>query len=189
MLVLAADHVIADEDAFRAAVRNAMPYAEAGKLVTFGIVPDLPETGYGYIRRGEVSAGEQDTVAFEVAQFVEKPNLETAQAYVASGEYYWNSGMFLFRAGRYLEELKKYRPDILDACEKAMSAVDPDLDFIRVDEEAFLACPEESITRSWNARQMPLLCRWMRAGAMSVPGPLYGRSVLTPPRATFAMAM
>lgn len=71
MLVLAADHVIADEDAFRAAVRNAMPYAEAGKLVTFGIVPDLPETGYGYIRRGEVSAGEQDTVAFEVAQFVE----------------------------------------------------------------------------------------------------------------------
>ncbi len=72
MLVLAADHVIADEDAFRAAVRNAMPYAEAGKLVTFGIVPDLPETGYGYIRRGEVSAGEQDTVAFEVAQFVEK---------------------------------------------------------------------------------------------------------------------
>ncbi|MCR2306800.1 sugar phosphate nucleotidyltransferase, partial [Salmonella enterica] len=79
MLVLAADHVIADEDAFRAAVRNAMPYAEAGKLVTFGIVPDLPETGYGYIRRGEVSAGEQDTVAFEVAQFVEKPNLETAQ--------------------------------------------------------------------------------------------------------------
>ncbi|ELJ09980.1 mannose-1-phosphate guanylyltransferase 1, partial [Escherichia coli KTE157] len=133
MLVLAADHVIADEDAFRAAVRNAMPYAEAGKLVTFGIVPDLPETGYGYIRRGEVSAGEQDTVAFEVAQFVEKPNLETAQAYVASGEYYWNSGMFLFRAGRYLEELKKYRPDILDACEKAMSAVDPDLDFIRVD--------------------------------------------------------
>ncbi len=98
MLVLAADHVIADEDAFRAAVSNAMPYAEAGKLVTFGIVPDLPETGYGYIRRGEVSAGEQDTVAFEVAQFVEKPNLETAQAYVASGEYYWNSGMFLFRA-------------------------------------------------------------------------------------------
>ncbi|MDI4590960.1 mannose-1-phosphate guanylyltransferase ManC, partial [Klebsiella pneumoniae] len=145
MLVLAADHVIADEDAFRAAVRNAMPYAEAGKLVTFGIVPDLPETGYGYIRRGEVSAGEQDTVAFEVAQFVEKPNLETAQAYVASGEYYWNSGMFLFRAGRYLEELKKYRPDILDDCEKAMSAVDPDLDFIRVDEEAFLACPEESV--------------------------------------------
>ncbi|MCH5810104.1 mannose-1-phosphate guanylyltransferase/mannose-6-phosphate isomerase, partial [Salmonella enterica] len=80
-------------------------------------------------------------VAFEVAQFVEKPNLETAQAYVANGDYYWNSGMFLFRAGRYLEELEKYRPDILEACANAMSTVDPDLDFIRVDEQAFLACP------------------------------------------------
>lgn len=172
MLVLAADHVIADEDAFRAAVRNAMPYAEAGKLVTFGIVPDLPETGYGYIRRGEVSAGEQDTVAFEVAQFVEKPNLETAQAYVASGEYYWNSGMFLFRAGRYLEELKKYRPDILDACEKAMSAVDPDLDFIRVDEEAFLACPEESVDyavmeRTADAVVVPMDAGWSDVGSWS----------------------
>ena len=172
MLVLAADHVIADEDAFRAAVRNAMPYAEAGKLVTFGIVPDLPETGYGYIRRGEVSAGEQDTVAFEVAQFVEKPNLETAQAYVASGEYYWNSGMFLFRAGCYLEELKKYRPDILDACEKAMSAVDPDLDFIRVDEEAFLACPEESVDyavmeRTADAVVVPMDAGWSDVGSWS----------------------
>ncbi|MHA5253016.1 mannose-1-phosphate guanyltransferase [Escherichia coli] len=172
MLVLAADHVIADEDAFRAAVCNAMPYAEAGKLVTFGIVPDLPETGYGYIRRGEVSAGEQDMVAFEVAQFVEKPNLETAQAYVASGEYYWNSGMFLFRAGRYLEELKKYRPDILDACEKAMSAVDPDLDFIRVDEEAFLACPEESVDyavmeRTADAVVVPMDAGWSDVGSWS----------------------
>lgn len=101
MLVLAADHVIQQEEAFRDAVRAAIPYAENGKLVTFGIVPDLPETGYGYIRRGSVTPGEGDSVAFDVAQFVEKPNLETAQAYVASGEYYWNSGMFLFRAGRY----------------------------------------------------------------------------------------
>lgn len=76
-------------------------------------------------------------MAFDVAQFVEKPSLETAQAYVASGDYYWNSGMFLFRAGRYLEELKKYRPDITEACENAMSVVDPDLDFIRVDEASF----------------------------------------------------
>lgn len=114
----AADHVIQQEEAFRDAVRAAIPYAESGKLVTFGIVPDLPETGYGYIRRGSVTPGEGDSVAFDVAQFVEKPNLETAQAYVASGEYYWNSGMFLFRAGRYLEELQKYRPDILSACEK-----------------------------------------------------------------------
>ncbi|HEB0855406.1 TPA: mannose-1-phosphate guanylyltransferase ManC, partial [Citrobacter freundii] len=117
LLVLAADHVITNEGAFREAVRNAMPYADAGKLVTFGIVPDQAETGYGYIRRGDVSPTNTDAVAFDVAQFVEKPNLETARGYVASGDYYWNSGMFLFRAGRYLEELRKYRPDIFDACE------------------------------------------------------------------------
>ncbi|MGK3370427.1 mannose-1-phosphate guanylyltransferase ManC, partial [Citrobacter youngae] len=103
LLVLAADHMIADEEAFRKAVLNAMPYAESGKLVTFGIVPDQAETGYGYIRRGDISPANTDAVAFDVAQFVEKPNLETAQAYVASGDYYWNSGMFLFRASRYLE--------------------------------------------------------------------------------------
>ncbi|MDU5715947.1 MAG: mannose-1-phosphate guanyltransferase [Citrobacter freundii] len=172
LLVLAADHMIADEEAFREAVRNAMPYASAGKLVTFGIVPDQPETGYGYIRRGEVSPTNTDAVAFEVAQFVEKPNLETAQAYVANGDYYWNSGMFLFRAGRYLEELKKYRPDILQACENAMSAVDPDLDFIRVDEQAFLDCPEESVDyavmeRTADAVVMPMNAGWSDVGSWS----------------------
>ena len=172
MLVLAADHVIQQEEAFRDAVRAAIPYAESGKLVTFGIVPDLPETGYGYIRRGNVTPGEGDSVAFDVAQFVEKPNLETAQAYVASGEYYWNSGMFLFRAGRYLEELRKYRPDILSACEKAMAVVDPDLDFIRVDEEAFLACPEESIDyavmeRTADAVVVPMDAGWSDVGSWS----------------------
>lgn len=164
--------MIADEEAFREAVRNAMPYASAGKLVTFGIVPDQPETGYGYIRRGEVSPTNTDAVAFEVAQFVEKPNLETAQAYVASGDYYWNSGMFLFRAGRYLEELKKYRSDILEACENAMSTVDPDLDFIRVDEQAFLACPEESVDyavmeRTADAVVMPMNAGWSDVGSWS----------------------
>lgn len=147
MLILAADHVIQDESAFHNAVEAAIPLALNGKLVTFGIVPDAPETGYGYIRRGEVCHAETfvDSVAFKVAQFVEKPDADTAQAYISSGEYYWNSGMFLFRAGRYLEELEKYRPDILAACQTAMEAVDPDLDFLRVDEEAFLACPEDSI--------------------------------------------
>ncbi|CAM7930623.1 MULTISPECIES: mannose-1-phosphate guanyltransferase [Atlantibacter] len=147
MLILAADHVIQDESAFHNAVEAAIPLALNGKLVTFGIVPDAPETGYGYIRRGEVCHAETsvDSVAFKVAQFVEKPDADTAQAYLSSGEYYWNSGMFLFRAGRYLEELEKYRPDILAACQTAMEAVDPDLDFLRVDEEAFLACPEDSI--------------------------------------------
>ncbi|EEH0815631.1 mannose-1-phosphate guanylyltransferase/mannose-6-phosphate isomerase, partial [Salmonella enterica] len=165
LLILAADHIIQNEEAFRDAVRSAMSYADAGKLVTFGIVPDLPETGYGYIRRGDVVPGATNAVAFEVAQFVEKPGLETAQAYVASGDYYWNSGMFLFRAGRYLEELKKFRPDILAACEQAMRGVDPDLDFIRVDEEAFLACPEESIDyavmeRTADAVVMPMDAGW-----------------------------
>ncbi|SUY94622.1 mannose-1-phosphate guanylyltransferase [Citrobacter braakii] len=89
---------------------------------------------------------------------LKKPNLETAQAYVTSGDYYWNSGMFLFRAGRYLEELKKYRPDILEACENAMSTVDPDLDFIRVDEQAFLACPEESVDYAVMGTYRPM--RW-----------------------------
>ena len=154
----------------RRRARNTMPYAEA-KLVTFGIVPDLPETGYGYIRRGEVSAGEQDTVAFNVAQFVEnqiwKPRRPMWQA--ANIGFL---GMFLFRAGRYLEELKKYRPDILDACEKAMSAVDPDLDFIRVDEEAFLACPEESVDyavmeRTADAVVVPMDAGWSDVGSWS----------------------
>ena len=147
MLILAADHVIQDESAFHNAVEAAIPLALNGKLVRGGGGGDAPETGYGYIRRGEVCHAETsvDSVAFKVAQFVEKPDADTAQAYLSSGEYYWNSGMFLFRAGRYLEELEKYRPDILAACQTAMEAVDPDLDFLRVDEEAFLACPEDSI--------------------------------------------
>ncbi|MGK0599151.1 mannose-1-phosphate guanyltransferase [Yokenella regensburgei] len=172
MLVLAADHVIQDEEAFRRAVLNAIPHAENGKLVTFGIVPTLPETGYGYIRRGEAVSTAQDTQAFQVAQFVEKPNLDTAQAYVASGEYYWNSGMFLFRAGRYLEELNKFRPDIYGACEQAMAVVDPDLDFIRVDEAAFLACPEESVDyavmeRTADAVVVPMDAGWSDVGSWS----------------------
>ena len=173
ILILAADHNIQDEHVFCEAINKASSLASYGKLVTFGIVPFKPETGYGYIRRGdEVPVDEQHAVAFEVAQFVEKPNLETAQAYVASGEYYWNSGMFLFRAGRYLEELKKYRPDILDACEKAMSAVDPDLDFIRVDEEAFLACPEEPVDYAVmectaDAVVVPMDAGWSDVGSWS----------------------
>lgn len=140
-LVLAADHVIENEEAFRASVQMAMPMAEQGKLVTFGIVPTHAETGYGYIRRGaDVKNG-----SYPVSAFVEKPDSETAKAYVESGEYYWNSGMFMFRADRYLEELGKFRPDILSACEAAMLTTTADLDFIRVDADAFKACPDESI--------------------------------------------
>ena len=172
LLVLAADHMIADEEAFREAVRNAMPYASAGKLVTFGIVPDQPETGYGYIRRGEVSPTNTDAVAFEVAQFVEKPNLETAQAYVASGDYYWNSGMFLFRASRYLTELELFRPDIYAACVEAVGTVNADLDFVRVNKAAFLCCPSDSIDyavmeRTADAVVVPMSAGWSDVGSWS----------------------
>jgi mannose-1-phosphate guanylyltransferase len=172
MLVLAADHMIENEAAFRNAVVEAMPFAESGKLVTFGIVPNQPETGYGYIRRGEVCDPQVDALAFDVAQFVEKPDLATAEGYVSCGEYYWNSGMFLFRAGRYLEELAKYRPDILQACEQAMAGCDPDLDFVRVDEKAFLACPDESIDyavmeKTADAVVVPMDAGWSDVGSWS----------------------
>ncbi|MDZ7870873.1 MAG: mannose-1-phosphate guanylyltransferase/mannose-6-phosphate isomerase [Rheinheimera sp.] len=140
LLVLAADHVMDDEAAFRAAVQQAEPLAAAGKLVTFGIVPTAPETGYGYIRRGAASS-----LGFQVDAFVEKPNLATAEQYLQSGEYYWNSGMFMFRADRYLELLAKYQPAMLAACQGAMAELSPDLDFIRVKKAAFEACPDNSI--------------------------------------------
>lgn len=141
LLVLAADHVIKNEQAFRHAVELAIPLAEKNHLVTFGIVPQAPETGYGYIRRGEKISGN----SYKVAQFVEKPNLETAKAYLASGEFYWNSGMFLLKASQYLSELKKFRPDIYQVCGQALANTIPDLDFIRVDKDIFANCPDDSI--------------------------------------------
>jgi mannose-1-phosphate guanylyltransferase len=140
LLVLAADHVIQDEAAFNAAVVRAIPLAEAGKLVTFGIVPSEPDTGYGYIKRGN-DFGE----GFTVDEFVEKPSLEVAQGYISSGEYYWNSGMFLFRASSYIEELNKFRPDILEQCKASVMDVKADLDFLRINKETFESCPAESI--------------------------------------------
>lgn len=140
LLVLAADHAIVDVDEFATVVKKALPLTESGKLVTFGIVPTSAHIGYGYIKRGEeVSAG------FAVESFVEKPDVITAGEYFASKEYYWNSGMFLFKASRYLEELYKYRPDIAEACESAVQKLSKDLDFIRFDESAFFSCPDESI--------------------------------------------
>lgn len=141
MLVLAADHVIKDAKKFHEAINIAASAAQQGKLVTFGIVPTYAETGYGYIKKGcELQGG-----THKVAQFVEKPNKEAAQRYLDSGEYLWNSGMFLFKASRYLEELAKFRPDILASCQEAMAKVDIDLDFIRPDRDAFLQCADESI--------------------------------------------
>ncbi|NOI24006.1 mannose-1-phosphate guanylyltransferase/mannose-6-phosphate isomerase [Vibrio mediterranei] len=141
LLVLAADHLIENQMAFQLSVKQALAHAEAGQLVTFGIVPTAAETGYGYIKRGAL----QSDAAFKVDSFVEKPNLSTAQAYLDSGEYYWNSGMFMFKASQYLSELNKHHPEMLKACEKAMNATQADLDFVRVDKDAFEACPSDSI--------------------------------------------
>ncbi|MCG7547216.1 mannose-1-phosphate guanylyltransferase/mannose-6-phosphate isomerase [Pseudoalteromonas sp. Of7M-16] len=140
LLVLAADHVIEHQAAFLESVEKARSLAQQGKLVTFGIVGTTPETGYGYIKRGEAVEN-----GFVVNSFVEKPDLSTAKQYIASGDYYWNSGMFLFKASRYLEELKAFRPDIYSACEKAVEVQNSDMEFVRVDKDAFEACPDESI--------------------------------------------
>jgi len=141
MLVLAADHLIKDVEAFQKGVAKAVPLANEGKLVTFGIVPQQPETGYGYIHRG----GELAADCYSVDGFVEKPDIETAKTYLASGEYLWNSGMFLFSARQYLAELERHRPDILSVCREAMTDTCADLHFIRVNLELFAKCPSESV--------------------------------------------
>lgn len=167
LLVLAADHVVADKAIFQAAVMQARVLASDNKLVTFGIVPHKPETGYGYIKRGS-----SVNSAYIVEQFVEKPDLTTAEYYIASGMYYWNSGMFMFKASVYLAELKKHRPDIFTACESAMAEVNPDLDFIRIDNDAFSTCPEDSIDyavmeKTSSAVVLPLDAGWSDVGAWS----------------------
>jgi mannose-1-phosphate guanylyltransferase/mannose-6-phosphate isomerase len=139
LLVLPSDHVVRDAEAFRAAVREASTAAAAGALVTFGIVPTAPETGFGYIQ-AEAGQGVR-----QVRRFVEKPDAATAQAYLDAGGYFWNSGMFLFRASRYLEELGRFRPDILDGTRAAFDAARRDGDFIRLDPDAFAATPADSI--------------------------------------------
>lgn len=142
LLVLAADHVIQDTTAFTQAVNNAVPLAQAGKLVTFGIVPTQAHTGYGYIKRGSAVS---DSSGYDVNAFVEKPNSSVAAEYVAGDEYYWNSGIFLIKASRYLQELEKFCPEISAACKKALENTTRDNDFIRLDVEAFKQCPDESI--------------------------------------------
>lgn len=168
LLVLAADHLIQDVPAFHASIRTALPLATAGKLVTFGIVPSHPETGYGYIEQGEsVGAG-----GFAVNRFVEKPDLATARDYLASGNYFWNSGMFMFRASRYLEELERFQPAILTACRTALEGGEQDLLFSRVDRNAFAACPEDSIDyavmeKTADAAMVPLDAGWSDIGSWS----------------------
>ncbi|SDI65966.1 mannose-1-phosphate guanylyltransferase [Pseudomonas delhiensis] len=168
MLVLAADHLIHDIDAFQTGILTALPLAIAGKLVTFGIVPRHPESGYGYIEKGDRLAPD----VYTVSRFVEKPDLSVACDYVASGNYCWNSGMFMFRAGRYLEELQRFQPDILEACRKAIEGGQQDLHFTRIDCDAFLACPEDSIDyavmeKTSDAVMVPLDAGWSDIGSWS----------------------
>ncbi len=140
LLVLAADHIIDNVNHFQQSINMARELALSGKLVTFGIIGNKPETGYGYIKRGEVYKH-----GYVVDSFVEKPDINTAKLYISSGDYYWNSGMFLFKASRYLSELKKFRPDIYSFCKLAMQTQDVDEDFIRINKIAFEACPDDSI--------------------------------------------
>jgi mannose-1-phosphate guanylyltransferase/mannose-6-phosphate isomerase len=182
LLVLPADHAIRDVATFQAVVQAGRAFAETGSLITFGIVPTQPETGYGYIKAGEPCTlnGEQGhnsvpgspLTAYQVASFVEKPDHATARSYLASGNYYWNSGMFLFRASVFLEELEKFNPQMLAACRKAQESLQADLDFLRLDSAAFAACPADSIDyavmeKTANASVIPLDAGWNDVGSFT----------------------
>jgi len=168
LLVLPADHLIGDTGAFVEAVKQAMPLAEKGWLVTFGIRPDRPETGFGYIRRAEAIEGD----GYRVEQFVEKPDLATAESYLADGGYDWNSGMFLFKASRYLEELAIHAPAMLAAVREAHANASADLDFVRIDHDTFARVPDNSIDyavmeKTRHAAVIPVSCTWSDIGSWS----------------------
>ena len=170
MLILAADHIIQNTAEFHRVIDAGRRVAEQGQLITFGIVPDKAETGYGYIKRAESFAKEQD--AYRVERFVEKPDLETAQQYFDSGEYYWNSGMFMFQASTILEELKALSPKIYQAVKKAVSEGIKDLDFCRLDKTSFTDSPSDSIDyavmeKTDKAVVLPLDAGWNDVGAWS----------------------
>ncbi|MCP3956001.1 MAG: mannose-1-phosphate guanylyltransferase/mannose-6-phosphate isomerase, partial [Desulfobacterales bacterium] len=170
LLVLAADHVIADTEEFSAAVVKAAELADQGRLVTFGIVPESAQTGYGYIRRGEGIEGAQS--AFLVDAFVEKPDQAMAESYIESGEYYWNSGMFAFRADRYLAELEQHNPQMLQACINAWKNAKDAYGFIWLDQAAFSGCVSDSIDyavmeKTDSAAVIPLQVGWNDIGSWS----------------------
>jgi mannose-1-phosphate guanylyltransferase/mannose-6-phosphate isomerase len=167
IVIAPADHVIRDARAFQQAADVAVRLAAEGKLVTFGIVAHAPETGYGYIRRGDGLGP-----AYPVAEFIEKPPLDVAVAFVASGDYFWNSGMFVFKAARYLTELAAFAPDILEASTAAYRAAKTDLDFVRIDKAGFDACRSESIDyavmeKTRDAVVLPLDAGWSDVGSWS----------------------
>jgi mannose-1-phosphate guanylyltransferase/mannose-6-phosphate isomerase len=173
LLILAADHVILDAAALCKAVTAGIDAVESGALLTFGIVPTAPETGYGYIRRGacrDAERGTRNAKIYDVRKFVEKPNLATAEEYLSGGDYYWNSGMFFFKASAYLAELEKTAPEMLAACEKAWQGSVVDLDFTRLDAEAFAECPSDSIDyavmeKTDHAVVIPLDAGWSDVGS------------------------
>jgi len=167
LLIMPADHVIKESSLFAEAVNKGKKAALEGKLATFGIVPDSPHTGYGYIK-----SGEQQHEWSAVDQFVEKPNEETAKEYISTGKYYWNSGMFMFRADRYLQELEKFQPEMVSTCKAALEKSSTDLDFIRVDEKSFAASPNDSIDyavmeKTDSAVVVPLDAGWSDVGSWS----------------------
>ncbi|MFC6211126.1 MULTISPECIES: mannose-1-phosphate guanylyltransferase/mannose-6-phosphate isomerase [Rahnella] len=167
LLVLAADHYIEDVDVFNETVGRALSLVDSGKMVTFGIFPTAPETGYGYIKSGVAIDS-----AFSVESFVEKPGREQAKLYLSHGGYFWNSGIFLFKASKYIEELDKYCPEVLAACSLALKNSRQDLDFIRVDSNSFDDSPNISIDyavmeRTKDAVVMPLGVNWNDVGSWS----------------------
>ena len=170
MLVLPADHVIENPAAFAAAVAEAAKLVASGALATFGIVPQTPETGYGYIHRGAPAPG--SSASYQVDRFVEKPDRETAQSFLDDGGYYWNSGMFLFQAEGYLAELETFNPAINAAAEAAVRLAYKDLDFCRLDEASFASCPSDSIDyavmeRTSHAVVVPADIGWSDVGSWS----------------------
>jgi mannose-1-phosphate guanylyltransferase/mannose-6-phosphate isomerase len=170
MLLLPSDHSVQDVGAFRTAVAAAVNAAADGALVTFGIMPHTPETGYGYIRQGPELV--KATGCFQVSEFVEKPDRSTAEAYIASGDWFWNGGIFLFSAATFLVELERQRPATLEACRKAVRLGRDDLDFFRLDKDAFEAAPPESIDyavmeHTADAAVVPVDMGWNDVGSWS----------------------
>ena len=168
LLLMPSDHIIADQPAFLRAVEIAARAAQGGRLTTFGIAPDRPETGFGYIRQGQPIAGIDG--AHEVDRFVEKPDIETARRWLAEGGYWWNGGIFLFRARDLLDELRQAAPEILNAARAALEKARRDLDFIRLDRDAFAACPARSIDyavieQTRRAAVVPVDMRWSDLGS------------------------
>jgi mannose-1-phosphate guanylyltransferase len=166
LLILPSDHVIADKEAFHQAISIAQPLAESGQIVTFGIVPTHAETGFGYIEAGDSSNKDW----LPITRFVEKPNAETAQTYLDAGHFFWNSGMFMFKASKLLAEMKSFRPDIVDACSDAFNKANKDMDFTRLDSNAFEQCPSDSIDyavmeKTDSAIVVPLDAGWSDLGS------------------------